>query len=142
MQKHTTGQGQHDEAPDLVCPIIFLLEILSAKWTVEILRELFIQPTRTRKFLYLIPGLNMKTLRERLKMLETYELVHRQVYSDMPLRVEYSLTAKGRELYQVLVALKLLGSRWLGSDCVCPFEKALDEHPTGIHCPSKPQERN
>ncbi|MBI4533682.1 MAG: helix-turn-helix transcriptional regulator [Candidatus Melainabacteria bacterium] len=142
MHHHQPGQEHNDAAPDIICPIIFLLEILSARWTIEVLRELFIQPTRTRKFLTLIPGLNMKTLRERLKMLEAYELVNRKVYSDLPLRVEYSLTQKGRELYEVLVSLKQLGARWLGTDCTCPFERATSDNASGIHCPGRPAERH
>lgn len=118
-----TGNSIRNQA-ELACPITFVLDILGAKWTIEILRELFFQPTRTRRFLSLIPGLNMKTLRERLKMLESYELITRTVYDDLPLRVEYSLTDKGRELYAVLVSLKTLGSRWLDNNCTCSFERA------------------
>lgn len=121
---------------DVVCPITFLLDVLSPKWTVEILRELFIEPVRTRRFLKLVPGLNMKTLRQRLQVLEDYGLAKRIVFPDRPLRVEYSLTAKGRDLYRVLVSLKLLASQWLGSTCRCPFDEGF----TGeTACPHQPQ---
>lgn len=119
----------------LVCPITFMLDILSGKWTVEILRELFIEPVRTRKFLARIPGLNMKTLRQRLKLLEEHELIKRTVFIDRPLRVEYSLTPKGRELYQVLVSIKLLASRWFNITCNCPFECVAPGGAQQFDCP-------
>src|SRR5215471_1927578 len=98
-----------EELPsEFACPIVFVLEILSAKWTVEILREMFIRPTRTRRFLALIPGLSMKSLRERLKALEGHGIIQTTVYPDLPVREEYSLTSKGRDLYAVLVSLKML----------------------------------
>lgn len=127
--------------PELLCPILYILDILSAKWTIEILREMFIKPIRTRRFLSLIPGLSMKTLRERLKSLEAQGLAMRTVYPDTPLRVEYSLTPKGRELYAVLLSLKVLGSRWLGSTCVCPVEKENCGSSVAVNCPHRPAER-
>jgi DNA-binding HxlR family transcriptional regulator len=127
---------------DVICPILYVLDILSAKWTIEILREMFIKPTRTRRFLSLIPGLSMKTLRERLKALEEQGLIKRTVYPDTPLRVEYSLTSKGRELYQVLLSLKVLGSRWLGSTCVCPVEQESCGTAVAFNCPHRPPERD
>ncbi|MBX9880177.1 MAG: helix-turn-helix transcriptional regulator [Candidatus Obscuribacterales bacterium] len=119
----------------LQCPITFVLDILSPKWTIEILRELFTQPTRTRQFLNLIPGLSMKSLRERLKVLEIEGILIRTVYEDSPLRVEYSLTTKGRELYSALMSLKRLGEAWLNKKCQCPFDLELSQD--DIVCPNK-----
>lgn len=112
---------------------MFLLDILSPKWTIEILRQLFMHPTRTMQLLTLIPGLSMKSLRERLKVLETQGVVIRTIYDGSPPKVEYSLTAKGRELYTVLMSLKELGDRWLGTKCNCPFDLEVSE--TDIYCP-------
>lgn len=123
------------------CPVNYVLEILSAKWTTEILRELFLQPTRTRRFLHLIPGLNMKTLRERLKLMEDLGIVNRTVYADLPLRVEYSLTDKGRELQGALDTLKDIGTKWLEFSCTCSFEKNEDGSCKTIDCPSRGNHR-
>ncbi|HEY9870465.1 MAG TPA: helix-turn-helix domain-containing protein [Candidatus Obscuribacterales bacterium] len=143
MEAETINNTPAEEVgTGLLCPIIYVLDILSAKWTIEILREMFIRPTRTRRFLSLIPGLSMKTLRERLKAMEEQGLIKRTVYPDTPLRVEYSLTAKGRELYEVLLSLKVLGSRWLGSTCVCPVEQERCETAVVVSCPHRPPERD
>ena len=137
MLRRTWTPEQAEQARDFVCPIKFLLDILSPKWTVDILRELFIGPVRSRQFLTLIPGLNMKTLQERLEMLAGHELIQRSVLPGRPVGVEYSLTAKGREVYSVLVSLKQLGSRWSTSTCTCPFE-LTERTPDQIECPHRP----
>lgn len=134
MAKRSPSSSNVQELGDFTCPIMFLLDILSPKWTIEILRELFTQPTRTRSFLTRIPGLSMKSLRERLKHLEALSIVTRTVYEDYsPPRVEYSLTAKGRELYIVLMSLKQLGQSWLKAECNCPFDFELSQN--DICCP-------
>lgn len=130
-------QESTDSSKDLGCPVSFVLDILSRKWTVQILREIFVKPTRTRKFLRAIPGLSMKALSERLKDMEKSGIVKRTVYPERVLKVEYSLTEKGRDLYEVLLALKKLGSRWLNTDCICSFELDEDGNPVCVDCPHR-----
>jgi DNA-binding HxlR family transcriptional regulator len=56
----------------------------------------------------------------RLRELEGEGLVERRIYAEIPPRVEYSLTAKGREIQPVMAALHQVGSRWLAQeDCFC-----------------------
>jgi DNA-binding HxlR family transcriptional regulator len=122
-----------------VCPIAFLLEILSCKWSIEILRELSIQPTRTRQFLARVPGLSMKVLQERLHMLEQHHLIDRNVTTSGPKKVEYFLTEKGRQLPQLLAAIKKVAEDWLHTDCICSFDcPGSDE---AMNCPARPQDR-
>lgn len=122
-------------ATDWLCPINHVLDILSSKWTIAILRELSLQPVRTRRFLKMIPGLNMKTLVERLRMLESHQLIDRFIFAERPLKVEYRLTAKGQELCSILTNLQQLGARWLGCDCKCSFE--LTDAKLQIDCPNR-----
>lgn len=104
------------------CPISDVLTIASAKWTVEIMRELCLQPTRTRRFLAHIPGLTMKSLRQRLQQMETLGLILRRQYDEKPLRVEYSLTEKGRRFLRLLDVAKEIADEWAGcSPCECPI---------------------
>lgn len=114
MEKRTNGNE--------CCPIISVLDLISAKWTVEILRELAIQPTRTRQFLARIPGLSMKCLVERLKELERYGMLVRIEFDEKVLHVEYAITDRGRKLYSIMTALKELASEFMEVTCKCPME--------------------
>ena len=104
------------------CPIQFVLDLISSKWTILILHELFLGDRRTHEFLDAMPGLSTKILMQRLRELEKHQIVDRRVYAEIPPHVEYSLTAKGRELQPVLAELRQLGIRWLDQDpCDCPM---------------------
>ena len=94
-----------------------LLDVLSAKWTTEIMREVNIGPVRTRKFLARIPGLTMKCLRQRLIALEELGYVHRQEFDERPMRVEYSITDKGRKVYELLMVIKQYADDLNRLDC-------------------------
>ncbi len=117
------------EKPDLgsassqnpnTCPIQYIVQIISSKWSVLVLRELFIKNCRTHELLEALPGISTKTLTIRLRELEKYGIIKRTVYSEIPPHVEYSLTDKGRQLQPVLTALKQAGERLLQHDaCHC-----------------------
>jgi DNA-binding HxlR family transcriptional regulator len=87
------------------CPIARTLDILGDRWTLLIVRDLFMGNTRFNQFLESSAGLPPKVLSDRLKKLEEHGLVERAVYSEHPLRAEYHLTDKGRTLGSVLQAM-------------------------------------
>jgi DNA-binding HxlR family transcriptional regulator len=60
-----------------------------------------------------LPGISTKTLTARLRELESYGLVKRTVFPEVPPRVEYSLTPKGREVQPIMAALNQVGEQWL-----------------------------
>ncbi|MBF2036626.1 MAG: helix-turn-helix transcriptional regulator [Leptolyngbyaceae cyanobacterium T60_A2020_046] len=104
------------------CPIQFILDIVGSKWSILILRELFMGQRRTHEFLDALPGISTKTLTARLRELERHGLIRRKVYPEVPPRVEYSLTDKGREIQPLMSTLKQLGETWLQQqDCHCPI---------------------
>jgi len=80
--------------------------LLSQKWNLEILYALFLKSTVGFSGLKKILGINSRTLSDKLKSLKKYGYVKRMVEQGPPLRVEYSLSAKGRNT--VLLALPLL----------------------------------
>jgi len=80
--------------------------ILSQKWNLEILYALFLKRTIGFSGFKKIFGINSRTLSDKLKSLKQYGYVERMVEQGPPLRVEYSLTTKGRNT--VLLALPLL----------------------------------
>ena len=109
------------------CPIQYVLDLLGSKWSIIILRELWLGDRRTHELLSALPGISSKTLTARLRQLESHGLVDRRVYAEVPPRVEYTLTDKGKELQPVLVALYQVGQRWLDhEDCTCPLQTPVN----------------
>ena len=84
------------------CPIARTLDIIGDRWTMLIVRDLFMGERRFNQFLVSSPGLPPKLLADRLKRLEEHGLVERVIYSQHPLRAEYRLTDRGRSLAPVI----------------------------------------
>lgn len=113
---------------DLQCPIQFVVDLLDGKWSILVLRELFLGGRRTHELLTALPGISTKTLTQRLRELESHGLVERRVYAEVPPHVEYSLTPKGRQIQPVMVSLHQVGSQWLKQeDCVCPLTQGVTD---------------
>jgi DNA-binding HxlR family transcriptional regulator len=81
------------------------LKILGGKWKILILWHLKDEAKRYSKLKQLIPEITEKMLIQQLRELENDGIVNRKVYSDLPLKVEYSFTDYGRTLVPVLKAL-------------------------------------
>lgn len=115
-----------DPCQEFKCPIQFTLDLIGSKWSILILRELFMGDRRTHELLEALPGISTKTLMIRLRELEKYQLVDRRIYAEIPPHVEYSLTEKGREIQPVMAALHQVGTRWLQQDlCACPLDAVI-----------------
>ena len=80
--------------------------LLSQKWSLEILYTLFLKNTINFSQMKKTLGVNSRTLSNKLKSLKRYDYIERTVKTEPPLRVEYKLTAKGKNI--VLLALPLL----------------------------------
>ncbi len=88
-----------------ICPIARALDILGDRWTLLIIRDLFLGKTRFQQFLRTSHGLPPRLLSDRLKKLEQHGIIERVLYSQYPLRAEYRLTDTGRSLDPVVAAL-------------------------------------
>lgn len=96
--------------PGEPCPIARTLDIIGTKWTFLIIRDLLIEGTmRFSDLLRSMDGISPKTLSIRLKELENYGILERKVYAEVPPRVEYTLTDKGKQLEGVFIELKRFG---------------------------------
>jgi DNA-binding HxlR family transcriptional regulator len=121
-------------AAPIICPIDYVLDVLSAKWTVDILRELAINPVRTRAFLKVIPGLSMKSLLQRLKALQEAGLITRAVFGEKSLRVEYTITNRGERVLKILTELMEIAGEIVPVSCRCPIAGACGD---AINCPRR-----
>ncbi|EPY14620.1 MULTISPECIES: winged helix-turn-helix transcriptional regulator [Paenibacillus] len=96
--------------PGQTCPIAKTLDIIGTKWTFLIIRDLLIEGTmRFSDLLKAMDGISPKTLSLRLKELEQHDIVMRKVYPEVPPRVEYSLTERGKLLEGTFIELKRFG---------------------------------
>ena len=95
------------------CPVARALNVIGEKWTLLILRDLFLHgPRRFHDFQQSLKGIAPNTLSARLKSLEETGVVTRRLYTQHPPRPEYLLTKKGRTLGPVLAALRAWGKRY------------------------------
>jgi DNA-binding HxlR family transcriptional regulator len=81
------------------------MDMLDGKWTILIVRDLLAGTRRFTQLRTSLAGISPKTLTDRLRQLEDHGLVRRTIYAEIPPRVEYELTERGRGLQPVLVAL-------------------------------------
>jgi DNA-binding HxlR family transcriptional regulator len=93
-----------------VCSIARSLELIGDRWTLLIVRDLVLGLSRFDEFLESL-GVASNVLTDRLNRLVNEGIVERVRYSERPERFEYRLTAKGRELGPVLLALMQWGDR-------------------------------
>ena len=87
------------------CPIEVALNYLGKKWTLQIIRDLFKGKKRFSEFLKANTQISTKMLSLRLTELQNSGLIKKKVVSTTPLRVEYSLTLKGKALNKILFQL-------------------------------------
>lgn len=95
------------------CPVARTAKIISGKWTLLIIRDLASGVKRFNQLERSLQGISPKTLSERLRALEEEGIISRQTFAEVPPRVEYALTEKGRDLVDVIVCMRCYGSRWL-----------------------------
>jgi DNA-binding HxlR family transcriptional regulator len=98
------------------CPVAQTLDILGDRWTLLIIRDLFLGRTKFAEFQASLRGIPTNLLGDRLKQLEDHGIVTRHFYSEHPPRAEYVLTEKGRALDALLGAMTEWGMRYLGAE--------------------------
>jgi len=89
------------------------VELIGKRWTGAIVFVLLDGPLRFSEVKVLVPDLSDRLLSERMKELEAEGIVERRVIEEMPVRVQYGLTAKGRALEPAVRSLKVWARSWL-----------------------------
>ena len=87
------------------CGLVPALDVIGGKWKALIMWEMNIQPRRFGELKRLVPGISEKMLIQALREMETDGIVHREVFHQVPPRVEYSVTEFGASLNAVLEPL-------------------------------------
>lgn len=99
------------------CPLAILLNQISGRWTLYIIWMLDINGAlRFGELRREVDGISTKVLTERLRLLESIELVHRHYEPSIPPQVTYTLTERGRELSRTLDHVYELAARWYSTE--------------------------
>jgi DNA-binding HxlR family transcriptional regulator len=98
------------------CPVSCCAEIISGKWTLLVIRDLADGSRRFCELERSLEGISPRTLSLRLRALEEQGVVERATFPEVPPRVEYGLTEKGRALVPLIEDMRAYGRRWLVDD--------------------------
>jgi DNA-binding HxlR family transcriptional regulator len=96
------------------CPVCRTADVISGKWTLLVIRDLADGACRFCELERSLEGISPRTLSLRLRALEEQGIVERHTYPEVPPRVEYALTEKGRALVPLIEDMRSYGRRWLG----------------------------
>ncbi len=100
------------KAEMLDCPVATTINLIGNKWKPLIIRNLLHGTQRYKDLQYGIEGISAKVLTENLRQLEEDGLVKREVFAEVPLRVEYSLTKLGEQMRPIINALADWGTEY------------------------------
>jgi DNA-binding HxlR family transcriptional regulator len=95
------------------CEVETTLQIIGGRWKVLIIRELLQGVRRFGELQRALPGITQKMLTQQLREMEHHEIIHREVYAEIPPKVEYSLTPLGQSLQPILDAMHEWGAKRL-----------------------------
>ena len=95
------------------CPVEATADIIGGKWKAVILYYLFQGPKRFNELRRLLPEVTQRMLTLQLRELEQDSIVHREIYKEVPPKVEYSLTEFGTSLGPIIVQMLDWGEQYM-----------------------------
>jgi DNA-binding HxlR family transcriptional regulator len=108
--------------PNSDCPVCRTAELVCGKWTLLVIRDLADGRSRFCELERSLEGISPRTLSLRLRALEEEGVVARKTFPEVPPRVEYALTEKGRALVPLIESMRSYGTQWLGATGSCTPE--------------------
>ncbi|CAN7259559.1 winged helix-turn-helix transcriptional regulator [Paenibacillus sp. LjRoot153] len=94
------------------CPVETTLDVIGGKWKGIILYHLIDGTKRFNELRRFNPGITQFMLTHQLRELERDGIIHREVYKEVPPKVEYSLTDFGRTLEPIILSMKAWGGTY------------------------------
>jgi DNA-binding HxlR family transcriptional regulator len=94
---------------DQTCGMSIAIDVVGGKWKMHLMWVLAEGPVRFGQIRRKLDGVSEKVLAENLRQLEAHGIVHRELYAEVPPRVEYSLTPLGEQLNRALLPLEVWG---------------------------------
>lgn len=106
------GFTMNENCKNNSCTIFRTLQLIGNKWVILIIAHLFNGTKRFGELSRAIPEISSKMLTQQLRKMEKDGMVRRKVYAEVPPRVEYSLTEKGKSLKPILQSVIEWGERY------------------------------
>lgn len=105
---------------EIKCPAEKTIALIGNKWTLLIVRDLLMadKPLRYNELAKSLQKISSRTLSTRLRNLVDYGIIEKHIIDDSPIKVEYTLTDKGRELSQVTQPMVEWSERWHTDDLI------------------------
>ncbi|UVI27396.1 winged helix-turn-helix transcriptional regulator [Paenibacillus spongiae] len=107
----TSFKGKTPEEQIEVCPVTETQNVIAGKWKIIILWHLR-QTRRFGELQRLVPGISKGILTSQLRELENDQMIHREVYQEVPPKVEYSLTEAGKQFIPILESMGEWGKKY------------------------------
>jgi DNA-binding HxlR family transcriptional regulator len=103
--------ARKNDKKSVSCPVETTIAAIGGRWKVLVIHHLLEGTQRFGELTRLLGGVSARTLTRQLRELEECGIINRRVHQQIPPKVEYSLTALGRELEPVLEAMHAWGQR-------------------------------
>lgn len=106
MRDRKGGFGTCPDGKGFACPVEFTLDVIGGKWKGVLLYHMMDSTVRFNEFRRICPSITQRMLTLQLRELEEDGVVHREVYHQVPPKVEYSLTEFGRSLIPIIKLMR------------------------------------
>ncbi|WP_442600607.1 winged helix-turn-helix transcriptional regulator [Paenibacillus sp. KN14-4R] len=113
MRDRKGGFGNHSGTNKEACPVEYTLDVIGGKWKGVLLYHLLGGTKRFSEFKRICPGITQRMLTLQLRELEEDGVVHREVYQQVPPKVEYSLTEFGKSLQPIIMLMREWGLEYM-----------------------------
>ena len=115
METSSDESDALDRQPSAQCPITHCLAIIGGKWKPALIFAILNGVNRFGALQRALPGITKQVLTQQLRELEAHGVLDRHAFAEIPPRVEYSLTDKGRTLLPIIDAKRLWGKDHVSS---------------------------
>lgn len=95
------------------CLMEATVDVIGGKWKSLIVYYLLETPRRFNELKRLLPDISQRILTQQLRELETDGIIHREIYKEIPPKVEYSLTEVGTSLHQIILPMLAWGEHYM-----------------------------
>jgi DNA-binding HxlR family transcriptional regulator len=113
MRKTSSTNFLNEAELAVICPMHKVMRVLGGRWKIALLYFIHQEHNRFSLLQKKMPFITTKMLSQQLKELEQDDIMIRKIYAEMPPRVEYFLTEKGKTLLPVLEGLYNWGEKFV-----------------------------